>query len=252
MRPSPEDRIVIRRADNADHVRAVTPPVAAVAHGIQRGPHHEDSHDEQHHTHDRCAAGRRGRSIPAAVAAAAAAAQLCLGVEHIRLTEEGRHGAVIVAVIIGGLNGLAQLALLGIGHDVAHVVAAVDLPVAVLYQHQDHVVLTQSPRFAQFGGVVLTLPAHQLIDGGHGHHGVVLAVPAAVIVPDQLLRLVAQQTGIVADPLLVLHVQQRRGRFCYKRVLPALADKHGGSDGQHQHHQRHAALFKKPHTYSPF
>ena len=63
-----------------------------------------------------------------------------MGKEVVRLAEEGRHGAVEVAAVIGGLDGLTQLALLGVGHGVAHVVAAVHLPVAVLHQQQDHVV----------------------------------------------------------------------------------------------------------------
>ena len=198
------------------------------------------------------AAGRRcRRGVPAAVIAVAAV-QLRLGVEHVRLPEEGCHGTVEVAAVIGGLNGLPQLILLGVGHGVAHIVAAVDLPVAVLHQQQYHVVASQPPLLAQVGGVILRVPAGQMVDAGHRRNGVILAVPAVVVVPDQLLRLSVQQTGLVTDPVLVLHVQQLCGLLGDKAVLAALADEHRASNGQHQHHQCHAAFFKKLHTCSPF
>ena len=68
-----------------------------------------------------------------------------LAVKDIRLTEKRRHGAIKITVIVGGLNGIAQLLLLGIRHFGANGVAAVYLPVAIFYQQQDHIIGRKAP-----------------------------------------------------------------------------------------------------------
>ena len=253
---APENGVVHRAHHIHRRTHHIPSPIAAVPHGIQQHPHHEDTDDQHDHRADgrTVGGGRCGRvgGVPAAVTAAAGRVQPGLCIEHVRLPEEGRHRTVEIAAVIGRLDGLTQLVLLGVGHGIAHVVAAVHLPVAVLHQQQDHVVAAQSPRLAQLGGIVLPVPAGEMVNGGDCRDGVVLSVPAAVIVPDQLLRLVAQQIGIIADPVLIRYVQQLRGLLGDKAVLAALADEHRAHDGDDQHRQRHTTFFEKFHVVSSF
>ena len=153
--------------------------------------------------------------------------------------------------VIGRLDGLLQLHLLGIGHSGAHLAAAVHIVVAVAHQQQQHIVLAQAPIGAQLFCGLLRCPAGNTVHRGYRDRCVIPAVPIAVVLPDLILCLFGQHPRLIADPLVVFHLRQRHRLLGDVAGLTALADAHGGGDGQHQHRQCNAPLFEKLHTNSP-
>ena len=91
--PSPEHGIVHRPAY---HHRAAAIP--AIPQAIQQDPHHKDAHHQQHHSRHRAGVIALPRTVILIIGIAAAALLTAqrLGIEHIRLPEEGQRRCVVV------------------------------------------------------------------------------------------------------------------------------------------------------------
>ena len=150
------------------------------------------------------------------------------------------------AAALGKKWGLGEndmiLVLLVVLHHGAHIVAHVDLPIATLHQHKDHVVFAEAPLLTQGRSIVLAVPAIETLQGGHGHHGVMLFIPRGIVLLHRLLRGLIQQIRLVADPLAVFHIQQVGGFFAEKMLLAHLSQRHGGHNGQYHGDDTHHAV----------
>ena len=239
--PSPEHGIVHRPAY---HHRAAAIP--AIPQAIQQDPHHKDTHHQQHHSRHRAGVIALPRTVILIIGIAAAALLTAqrLGIEHIRLPEEGQRRCVVVPLIVGSLHSALQARLIGVRHGVQHVVAQRHVVVAVLYQQQQHIIAAQPPLGAKLRRRLLIGPAVQRVQRRHGDDGPIVAVPALVILPQGGLRLVRQQVGVVPQPVAVGYLRQVGGLF-------ADAVDAGAQNGQHQHHQRKATFLIKFHGSLP-
>ena len=239
--PSPEHGIVHRPAY---HHRAAAIP--AIPQAIQQDPHHKDAHHQQHHSRHRAGVIALPRTVILIIGIAAAALLTAqrLGIEHIRLPEEGQRRCVVVPLIVGSLHSALQARLIGVRHGVQHVVAQRHIVVAVLYQQQQHIIAAQPPLGAKLRRRLLIGPAVQRVQRRHGDNGPIVAVPALVILPQGGLRFVRQQVGVVLQPVAVGYLGQVGGLF-------ADAVDAGAQNGQHQHHQRKATFLIKFHGSLP-
>ena len=239
--PSPEHGIVHRPAY---HHRAAAIP--AIPQAIQQDPHHKDAHYQQHHSRHRAGVIALPRTVILIIGIAAAALLTAqrLGIEHIRLPEEGQRRCVVVPLIVGSLHSALQARLIGVRHGVQHVIAQRHIVVAVLYQQQQHIIAAQPPPGAKLRRRLLIGPAVQRVQRRHGDDGPIVAVPALVILPQGGLRFVRQQVGVVPQPVAVGYLRQVGGLF-------ADAVDAGAQNGQHQHHQRKATFLIKFHGSLP-
>ena len=239
--PSPEHGIVHRPAY---HHRAAAIP--AIPQAIQQDPHHKDAHHQQHHSRHRAGVIALPRTVILIIGIAAAALLTAqrLGIEHIRLPEEGQRRCVVVPLIVGSLHSALQARLIGVRHGVQHVVAQRHVVVTVLHQQQQHIIAAQPPLGAKLRRRLLIGPAVQRVQRRHGDDGPIVAVPALVILPQGGLRFVRQQVGVVPQPVAVGYLRQVGGLF-------ADAVDAGAQNGQHQHHQRKATFLIKFHGSLP-